>query len=115
MKFGTEFWIAVPAIAALIALAFTALGHLWRKVLRPLALMAVDWNGTEPRVGVPGRAGVMHRLSALEAGQETAAAAMAGLSADLTAIRAELSPNSGRSMADQVGRIATAVGADPRA
>lgn len=61
-----------------------------------------DWNGREARPGVKGQAGVMERLSNLEAGQSQ-------LQKDFTAVKYELQPNNGSSVKDKVNKIAEAM------
>ncbi|GAA3045145.1 hypothetical protein GCM10020229_65460 [Kitasatospora albolonga] len=81
------------ALAAVAA----ATGMLWRlgRVVRQIAHrvegFSEDWQGTEPRPGVPGREGVMARLC--------------GIEERLTAVEHELRPNSGSSMRDAIDRV----------
>lgn len=66
----------------------------WRRVAEFLD----DWNGEPARPGFPGRPGMPERLSTVEV---TAAA----IRAEVSTIRAEVTPNGGGSMKDAVGRI----------
>ena len=66
-ELSSRVWVDPLVVIALVSSAAGALAWCWRKVLRPLALMATDWHGTPSRPGVPGRPGVMQRL---EAGDE---------------------------------------------
>ncbi|GAA1152152.1 hypothetical protein F4556_004071 [Kitasatospora gansuensis] len=74
-----------------------ATGMLWRlgRVVRQIAHrveeFSEDWQGTEPRPGVPGREGVMTRLD--------------GIERRLSAVEHELRPNSGSSMRDAIDRV----------
>ncbi|MEW2631775.1 hypothetical protein AB0903_08980 [Streptomyces sp. NPDC048389] len=103
----------VPAVDSLVVWSLAAvaicagLGLLWRLVrgVRRIATrvddFVDDWQGTPPRPGVPGRAGVMERLD--------------GIEARVTRIEHEVRPNSGLSMRDAVDRVDVALNGPPPA
>jgi hypothetical protein len=74
-------------------LAVNKFGRVVLRTGRQVGELADDWRGEPDRPGVPGRAGVMERLAALEVGQ--------------TAINKELRPNGGSSLRDAVNRCET--------
>jgi hypothetical protein len=69
-----------------------------RRLAHRIDEFADDWQGTEPRPGVPGRSGVMARLDAIE--RQGAATA-----ARVERIEHELHPNSGSSLRDALDRV----------
>lgn len=74
------------------AVSGLALGGRWMiRTLRKVDRFLEDWNGEPARDGVPGRPGVMARLAHIEA---------------------ELRPNGGASMRDEIRRIHHVTGAD---
>jgi hypothetical protein len=62
-----------------------------------------DWNGVQARPGVDARPGVMERLAKLEE-----------IHTEVSEIKAEVRPNHGGSLKDQVCRIEQATGAVPQ-
>lgn len=62
-----------------------------------------DWNGIPARPGVDAKPGVMERLAKLE-----------DIHLEVAEIKAEVKPNHGGSMRDQVTRIEDAVGGKPK-
>jgi hypothetical protein len=67
------------------------LAVVWRKIIRPVLLMAQDWNGAPARAGVAHRPGVMERLDKHDQ--------------MLTSVAAEVSYNHGGSIKDAVDRM----------
>lgn len=88
--------VSIVTIAAAVAALVT---QTWRRLLKPIILMTVDWHGAPERPGVPARPGVMERLQVNEE--------------SLDYIKSELSLDHGRSVKDTVIKIAEKVGADP--
>jgi hypothetical protein len=82
--------IAAVAIAGGVALLWRVTRGA-RHLVRRLDEFADDWQGLPNRPGVPGHAGVMARLGAIED--------------RLAAVEHELRPNSGSSMRDAIDRV----------
>lgn len=84
---------AVTAIGTVgAAVGVLVVGARWASARwRLIAEFLEDWRGEPSRPGVPGRAGVLERLEALESATAT--------------IRAEVTPNGGGSIKDAVRRI----------
>lgn len=81
---------AVVAISGALALAWRATRS-FRRIGGKVEDFVDDWQGTDPRPGVPGRPGVMSRLGAIEE--------------RLARVEHELHPNSGSSLRDAVDRV----------
>lgn len=97
---------AVDVIVTLVILAagITAIGTIGKgcawlrsEVLRPARDFRDDWFGTPDRPGVPGRDGVMQRLSSIENHSGR-------VNTRLQRIEAEVFPNEGKSLRDAVDR-----------
>lgn len=76
----------------------TALGWLVQKAwrgLRSIGYLVDDLRGEPARPGVPARPGLMDRLAQVET--------------DISRVRAEVTPNSGGSLKDAVGRIESTI------
>jgi hypothetical protein len=85
--------IAGSVVALAGALGAIAAGGRWMlRTLRRVNEFLEDWNGEPPRAGVAERPGVMERLARIEA---------------------ELRPNGGSSMRDEIRAIRDATTADP--
>jgi len=95
---------AVAALAAGVG-GVVYLGRVAWRFVRKLGHFVDDMIGEPERDGQPGRPGVMRRLSRIEAN-------MAGLNRRMSIVEAELRPNGGGSIKDQVTRIEQATGAD---
>lgn len=89
-------------MATIVGGAVLRLSRPVRRVWQALGRMLEDWHGTEARPGVDKRAGVMERLAAIEENGRRRDERM-------TAIEAQLKPNGGSSLYDQVKRTADAV------
>lgn len=96
----------VDVIVTLVILAagITAIGTIGKackwlrdEVLRPARDFRDDWFGTLDRPGVPGRDGVMQRLSSIENHSGR-------VNIRLERIEAEVFPNNGKSLRDAVDR-----------
>lgn len=94
----TSWWLGAAGVITAIAAAISALAkggkwmiNTWRKIGHFLD----DWQGEPARPGHPHRPGILERLEALES--------------DLTAVKAQVSPNGGGSLLDKVDQIKTAV------
>jgi hypothetical protein len=88
---------AITAVGA--AIAVIAKGVRWMLgTVRKLSRLADDLLGEPARAGQPGRPGLMQRVSSIEQ--------------QLAAVQAELHPNGGNSMKDQLTSIAKVTGAD---
>ncbi len=86
---------AVSGVLGTLSGLVIGLSVAWTRVVRPIQQIAKDWRGepARPEDGVPERPGVMLRLATQE--RFTAS------------IWAELHPNGGSSMKDQLGRVDT--------
>ncbi|WP_411129923.1 hypothetical protein [Streptomyces sp. x-19] len=80
----------VVAISGALALVWRATRS-FRRIGGKVEDFVDDWQGTEPRPGVPARPGVMSRLGAIED--------------RLARVEHELHPNSGASLRDAVDRV----------
>ncbi|MEV6790913.1 hypothetical protein AB0M87_02705 [Streptomyces sp. NPDC051320] len=96
------------ACAAIVA----AIGVLWRltrgfrRIMARVDDIVDDWQGVQPRPGIPGRPGVMARLGGIEA-------RAAGIEERLGSVEHELHPNSGQSLRDAVDRVDVALNGSP--
>ncbi|MEU8680801.1 hypothetical protein [Streptomyces sp. NPDC048611] len=81
---------AAVAISGALALAWRAT-RTFRRIGGKVEDFVDDWQGTDPRPGVPARPGVMSRLGAIEE--------------RLARVEHELHPNSGSSLRDAVDRV----------
>ncbi|MFJ2672715.1 MULTISPECIES: hypothetical protein [unclassified Streptomyces] len=81
---------AVIAVSGGLALVWRATRS-FRRIGGKVENFVDDWQGTDPRPGVPGRLGVMSRLGAIED--------------RLARVEHELQPNSGSSLRDAVDRV----------
>ncbi|RJL21121.1 hypothetical protein [Bailinhaonella thermotolerans] len=99
-----------PELLQLFAAAATVAGGLallvllgrmvvwaWR-FLRRVGHFLDDWQGEQPRPGVPARPGIPERLASVEA-------RMAGVEARMAALEVELSHDGGATLRDAVGRV----------
>ncbi len=84
-------WVDPLVVLAMIATVGGMLAVVWRKLMRPVVLMAKDWNGEAARAGVAARPGVMERLDAHDR--------------MLNTIHDEVNLNHGGSIKDAVHRI----------
>lgn len=93
-------WATVAGVAGVISsvtVIVVACVAVWRRVLRPLAVLAEDWIGEPERRGPSGvvvaaaRPGVMERLAELER--------------QMSAIHKEMHPNGGSSLRDAVNKL----------
>ncbi|MFJ7523968.1 hypothetical protein ACIQ1S_03500 [Streptomyces griseus] len=81
---------ALVAVSGGLALAWRATRSV-RRIGGKVENFVDDWQGTDPRPGVPARLGVMSRLGAIED--------------RLARVEHELHPNSGSSLRDAVDRV----------
>ncbi|MFG2528294.1 hypothetical protein [Streptomyces sp. NPDC048516] len=81
---------AAVAISGALALTWRAT-RTFRRIGGKVEDFVDDWQGTDPRPGVPARPGVMSRLGAIEE--------------RLARVEHELHPNSGSSLRDAVDRV----------
>jgi hypothetical protein len=92
---SSTIWVDPLVILTMAAAVGGGLTVVWRKIIRPVLLMAHDWNGQPARAGVAARPGVMERLD----NHDTI----------LRQIHAEVNFNHGGSIKDTVTRIETDV------
>ena len=90
-RISTTVWVDPLVILGMVAAIGGMLLAGWRKAVRPVLLMAKDWNGEAARPGVEHRPGVMERLDKHDQ--------------MLRVIHNEVNLNHGGSIKDAVARI----------
>ncbi len=118
-------WILGAAGGITVILA--AIAAVWKSVtwvhgrMRKIFRLVDDLAGEEPRPGFPGRPGLLTRVSSIETLQrahgerlERGDSGFDEVRERLQRIEAELHPNGGGSLRDQVDRVARATGADTK-
>lgn len=98
------------AVAALTALAAGWMARM-RRERRQMRQFLTDWFGEPARPGVEERPGVMVRLQEHADLLQAHTDLLQGLSGRVSAVEAEMQPNHGSSLRDELRRIAVAVGA----
>lgn len=98
---------AITAVGTAAAIVWKVVGWMISTV-RKLGRLADDLLGEQPRPGLPnGRPGLMDRVASIEESQS-------GVLSRMEALEAELRPNGGGSIKDQIGKIARVTGASEK-
>lgn len=95
--------ITAVTIAAGLALVWRA-GRALLRLVRRLDDIADDWKGTQGRPGVPGRLGLLERVTAIEERTGCMADCLDGIDRRVQRIEGEVLSNGGASMRDAVDR-----------
>lgn len=93
------------AVCTVLAFLIAAARFVWVRLGRPASEFLADWRGEDPRPGFEGRPGMPERMARIEGTQTE-------ILGRLGRVEAELTPNGGSSMRDQVGALARRAGVD---